>query len=93
MLGGIANLYGGGHPPALVGPLADRTPALPARVISAPPLGSVREPIDDIEDDYDTRGADEPPDESPKQPATPPAEKKLEGLPADQDRGDSPQDY
>jgi hypothetical protein len=101
MLGGLANLYGGGQPPALVGPQADRTPALPARVISAPPLGSVREPLDDGDEEYDTRGAEEPaPAEPPtKQPAqqqaaTPPAEQqKLGGLPPDQDRGGSPEDY
>lgn len=100
MLGGIANLYGGGREPALVGHAADRGPALPpARIISAPPLGSVREPLDDIEEDYDTRGAEEPPADPPKQPAqqppaTPPAEQqKLEGLPAEQDRGGRPEDY
>lgn len=96
MVGSSHQLYG--HDAALVGPQANRNQALPVATHSAPPLGSVREPIDDIEDDYDTR-ADEPPAaDPPKQPAQPPAtppadQQKLEGLPPGQDRGDSAEDY
>jgi hypothetical protein len=102
MVGGGQQLYG--RDATLVGPQANRGPALPAATHAPPPIGSVREPLDDVEDDYDTRGTEEPPADPPKtadagqpvgQPVGDPVGKqqKLDGLPPEQDRGDNPNDY
>jgi len=97
MLDGAASLYGRGAAPALAPRRVEQQePRLPSfQGHNPPPIGTVAESLDEPGGyDYDAPEFDESPAaQTSPATATPLPQQKLEGLPADQDRGADPNKY